>query len=539
MLVNFIRKEYIVIKWIESYDDSRIVTYESWYCDKKGRIDVEELSIYNRMYGRCSVMKSYGRTAKKPAFLCEYSHAMGNSNGDVADYQKIFEKYDSLMGGCIWEWNDHNALGNYGDYKNVPLYGGEFGEKYHDGNFCVDGLVDCYRQPKSGLRAVKEVFCPFEASYKNGVLSIKNKNYFLCSQDCADILLLIKYADGREETQMLSCNIPPQNTYKMPFSKKGLQSLCVSFINNRETGLISKGEQLGFQQVFVKKQKQKLDETYDEFVYDEKTYCVKNNEISVNFNPRDAEIVSLQYRGNELLTAPIQLNILRAPIDNDMYIKKYWETVGLMDSKVEVRSVEQKAGALQINLACVVDNRENIFNGSLVIGLKNNALMLGLQLSVNENIEFLPRLGLVLGLDKSFEQVGYFGYGSDESYIDKHSHCIKGEFGYKVEDAVCPYLKPQEYGSHCGCSWVDCISENIKMHVFSDEEFSFSALPYSIQQLTETAHNYELKKEDCVYLCLDDMMSGLGSASCGQKLVKPYRADKKTINRKWVFVFKA
>ena len=526
------------LKWIKDYDNSRIVTYESLYYHSRKWEDVVELDIINRMYPSHLTMIQYGRKATKPVFMCEYTHSMGNSNGDALDYQKIIEKYDNLMGGCVWEWSDHNVLGVHKEYGRVPLYGGDFGEDYHDGNFCVDGLVDCYRRPQSGLKALKEIFCPYDASYIKGKLTISNKNYFLSSRNHVNIILLKKYIDGTCKYEYIDVDIMPQTTEILDISVKNLQSLCVLFEVKNKQGLQEKGEVIGKKQVYVRKERCVLDAGKSDFTYDSGKFILSNKEIELRFNHENGEIESLRYHGCEVLESPICINLMRAPLDNDMYTKQYWNKIGVVDSKTEVLSIAVEENRLILHIIQTVPNRESLFEGVLYFNIFENRVTLGFNLALNQNIDFLPRLGLKTSLKKDFGNIEYYGYGEAESYIDKYIHCFKDKFGFAVENQDCPYLKPQEYGSHFGCSWVTCSSEEHSIKIESDKEFSFSAIPFSVEELSKKQHNYELKKDDCVHLCLDHKMSGVGSTSCGPKLLKQYRMDQKMVQREFIFTLR-
>ena len=135
--------------------DTRPIHYEGIFSTDKSEYYTDRLDIVSRMYPPLESFAEYLADDKeiRPYVLCEYSHAMGNSNGDMNDYWREIDKSDRFMGGFVWEWCDHAIKTDQGF-----LYGGDFGESEHDGNFCVDGLVTPDRKVKSNLLEVRAVY---------------------------------------------------------------------------------------------------------------------------------------------------------------------------------------------------------------------------------------------------------------------------------------------------------------------------------------------------------------------------------------------
>lgn len=151
------------LAWTKAFDPSRLTHYEAArYRDRNKTYDFSNLDLYSRMYPKLEEIHEYiGRNAGKPFILCEYSHAMGNGPGDLEDYFKVFDQYDQVCGGFVWEWCDHAIYqGRTLDGKPMYLYGGDHGEYPHDGNFCMDGLVYPDRRPHTGLMEFKNVYRP-------------------------------------------------------------------------------------------------------------------------------------------------------------------------------------------------------------------------------------------------------------------------------------------------------------------------------------------------------------------------------------------
>ena len=171
---------YLVI-WTKNRDPYRLVHYErACLVGNPPCVDVESM-----MYPSLERLEKEGQSEdKRPFFLCEYGHAMGNGPGGLKDYQEMFNKYPRLVGGCIWEWADHTVLKDGKHY-----YGGDFGELTHDHNFCVDGLVSAQREVKAGSLDAKAVFQPLDIRW----ICEKDQKYYLEIINLHDFASLEEY----------------------------------------------------------------------------------------------------------------------------------------------------------------------------------------------------------------------------------------------------------------------------------------------------------------------------------------------------------
>ena len=178
-------------KYAKDLDSSRPIHYEAaHYANKQRTNDFSNLDVISRMYASVEEIKAYfEKGIDKPFVLCEYAHAMGNSPGDLTKYDELIQKHDEFIGGYVWEWCDHALfMKNCKNGKKAYGYGGDFGERNHDGNFCMDGLVYPDRTPHTGLLEYKNINRPIralsfdEANNKvklRNMLDFKNINEFL------------------------------------------------------------------------------------------------------------------------------------------------------------------------------------------------------------------------------------------------------------------------------------------------------------------------------------------------------------------------
>lgn len=255
---------------------------------------------------------------------------------------------------------------------------------------------------------------------------------------------------------------------------------------------------------------------------------------------------SLICNGNSLIDRPIELNIWRAPMDNDRQIRLKWEKAGYNRARTKIYRTnwEQTKDAITITSAFSISAVaiQRILEGEISWTVENtgkicvsvNADRLQLLPPMGKELlaamPFLPRFGIRLFLPKAYENVTYFGYGPEESYSDKHHNSYKGLFTNSVDGLMENYLRPQENGSHWGCSSVALSSKDGRKVLVSGNDFSFNASHYTQEELTAKKHSFELEKSPYTVLCLDGYMSGCGSNSCGPELMEKYQVKDKELH---------
>ena len=223
--------------------------------------------------------------------------------------------------------------------------------------------------------------------------------------------------------------------------------------------------------------------------------------------------------------------IWRAPTDNDRKIKLQWIEAGFNQItthvyKTEIKELSNKLEIVSF-LTLIPPYREKIADIKVKYTIYSSSLI-KCDVKVNKNMKtpYLPRFGMELKLNKSYENVSYFGFGPYENYIDKNSSCYLGRFNSKVTKMYEDYIKPQENGSHHFCREVSIDNTSGKIYALSENDFAFNASHFSTCQLANTNHNFGLNEEDFTYLIIDYKQSGIGSNSCGPDLPKEYRFNE-------------
>lgn len=541
--------------WVHEYDPSRLIQYESsiWETGTH-KNDTSMLDVYSKMYDSIEKMDHYlkhGET-KKPYILCEYAHAMGNGPGGLEDYADRIYSEPRVLGGLVWEWCDHAVyMGKADNGKAKYYYGGDFGEKLHDGNFCLDGLVYPNRTPHTGLKEYKNVIRPIRARKEGSNILLENMLDFLDAAKAFDISYeVLKNGESIQGEKLRLETLPPHETYAIPVPnippEPGVYSVKISYFHRESGALVAKGTCAGFDELRLKDDylitaRQAKEELSDiSITEDDKYVYLKGGHFHYTYNKHTGSFDQWRYHDQEYLSTPVLYNIWRAPADNDIYIKKLWEAAGYPDTVNHglETSVQQSGGGVFITTSSllVAPHVQEIAKiNSIWTVERSGRIKIRIELQKNETMPHFPRFGLRFFMRKPLEHVTYQGYGPYESYMDKHQASYYGRFDSTVEQMHEDYIKPQENGSHFQCNYL-MMSDHKKRRVAiqAKQPFSFQTSYYTQEELASKKHNYELTQADHVIVCVDYKMSGLGSHSCGPELDLKYQITEPSIEFEFV-----
>lgn len=555
-------------RWIKAYDPTRLLHYEGSIHETGGHInDTSMLDVYSTMYDSVERIEEYLAANPKPYMLCEFVHAMGNGPGDIEDYFDCIYRQERFVGGFVWEWCDHAIYrGITTDGRKVFHYGGDSGEFPHDDNFCVDGMVSPDRIPHPALAEYKNVIRPVRAaliSAEEGTVEFENKLDFTNLSDYVSLRGELLY-DG-EVVEVLDLGtidlkphekgilkVPYNKTYVTDKSKTENVSLRLVYIQSKDLPFTPKGHELGFDQLFLKESikpyiqagnvtpasaKDKVLDTMVQLEENASKVIVTGANFRYQFNKLRGNFDSLVINNHSILDKPLEYNIWRAPIDNDRRIRSTWENAGYNRALVRVYETqveqENQVTAIHCRLAITAVHIQHIIDLTVTwyIGT-DGTITIKADGKRNTELPYLPRFGLRFFLPKEYQKVNYLGYGPKESYIDKRRSSWFGRFHEEVDTTYVDYINPQENSSHYGCRDVTITSsENGQsLHITGATPFSFQAVAYTQEELTNKAHNYELQKADSTILCLDYKMSGVGSSACGPDLAEKYQLCEEDIH---------
>lgn len=540
------------LEWTKNFDPDRITQYESArYRNYDETYDYSNLDVYSRMYPALSEIQEYlDKDGSKPFLLVEYCHSMGNGPGDFEDYFQMIQDNDKMCGGFVWEWCDHAiAHGTAENGKTIYAYGGDHGEEIHDGNFCMDGLVYPDRTVHTGLLEYKNVYRPARViSYdkESGELVLHNymdfddlKDYVKISYELTQDGLVI--SKGKLPEVSAAPHSEGKINLKINVPESGKCYLKFIYHLKKELPLLDEDHILGFDEIEVSQQDAKcqLAEKWVEKTVtdselqvseDDTQIHIKGREFAYTIDRRTALFTEMKFAGREYLNHPMELNIWRAPTDNDMYIKSEWKKAHYDKAYTRAYTTEVVQGKHGVKItshaSVVAETVQKILDVTITWKIEA-AGKIDADIAVTKDDEFpdLPRFGVRMFLDKKLSAARYFGMGPQESYCDKHQAASHGLYHANVDDLHEDYIRPQENGSHYDCEYVELNNSRYGIVVSAENAFSFNASYYTQEELEKKTHNYELTESDSVVFCVDYALNGIGSNSCGPVVLDQYRFD--------------
>ena len=551
------------LAWTKKFDPDRITQYESArYRNYNITYDYENLDLYSRMYPSLQEIEDYLKNdGSKPFLLVEYCHSMGNGPGDFEDYFQMIHKDDRMCGGFVWEWCDHAiAHGTAENGKTRYYYGGDHGETIHDGNFCMDGLVYPDRTPHTGLLEYKNVYRPVRVvSYdqKNGQIVLHNYMDFVNLKDYVDISYEMTQ-DGLtvEKGKLANVVAAPHSDaeveLKLQVPNTGKVYLKLIYRLKKQMPLLEQGYELGFDEMKLANEDDRNRQAV-KWMEQEKaigTIHVKENDRQIVLQAKDFTYVldkrtglfeDMQFAGRSYMNHPMELNIWRAPTDNDMYIKQEWKKAhydAAYTRAYRIEVLQNKHGVLIMeHVAVVADTVQKILDVKMTWKINEDGKIEAVIEAIKDK-EFpdLPRFGIRMFLNKKMDEITYFGMGPQESYRDKHQASWHGLFRSKVAQMHEDYIRPQENGSHYDCDYVELTNGQCGIAAVSKNPFSFNASVYTQEELERATHNYELKESDSIVFCMDYAMNGIGSNSCGPDVLNKYRFAEESFQFQFEFI---
>jgi beta-galactosidase len=520
-------------------DKTRMVHYEVFW-------DFTDMD--SNMYPSVNWIKKQGeKSSNRPYVMCEYGHAMGNACGNIKEYWDQIYKYDRLIGGFIWDWVDQglNAVDSSGNH--FWYYGGTFGDYPNSGNFCMNGLVLPDRQSTPKLEEIKSIYKNFNVTkLSNTSFEIENRYSFTNLSEYNIAYAIVE--NGREVfIENIDLDIAPLSTSLVKIEKFNYKEGKEYFVNfylktKKATNLVPANHQLALVQ---------LELDTKQTVKSYKTLCsdktLKKTETSLKINLSNelvyisvdktlGKIAKLSYRGTEIISsvedAPT-LNLFRAPVDNDSRYNWYnWGLNNLKEKLVEME-VNQEKDCFEFLLTHDYQNKDNktlytlkvvytVFPDGL-IHVKNNIL-------AKEEIGQLPRVGLTMNINKSLNQVKWYGLGPFENYPDRKECAYMGVFHNTVEQMFTTYARPQANGNRELVKYASFINKSgMGVGFVADKQFSFSCSNYSERMINKAKLISELNKSGKIVVNIDYQQLGLGNGSCGPGVLKAYDLQSKDV----------
>lgn len=554
--------------WLRQAESTRPIQYEGalWGpdADKDPARQVEwddypfGTDIVCPMYATIERIKDFVATTKlpRPLILCEYSHAMGNSNGSLSDYWDAFESTPGLQGGFIWEWLDHGIRQKDAKGQDYWVYGGDFGDTPNDANFVCDGLVWPDRTPHSAMWECKKLQQPVAVEAVNlkvGKIRIRNKQDFTTLAWLRGMwevsvngvavqsgkLPVLKTAPGESEILTLPLNEPA-----LAAGDEAL--LTVRFAAASDTPWCEAGFEIAWDQLALptktkapKKLPASAKGSAPRLDLDESAglFHITAGDLAATASEEEGTFTSLRWKGTEFLLRGPQLSVWRAATDNDG-IKAWtgqdykalgkWRKAGLADLRVEPAAIvahQQRDGSVKISFQTVGEcaGGRIIHEHSYLFSAAGGIIVENI-FTCDQTLPDLPRLGVTLALRPGFENLAWFGRGPHENYSDRKRGAAVGVYQGTVADQYVPYIVPQEHGNKTDVRWLSLADANGTAIRFAatDRLLEASASHYTAADLYAAKHTIDLTPREEVIVNLDYAQRGLGTASCGPDTLPQY-----------------
>jgi len=531
-----------VLKRIKEIDSTRPTHYQGFGIGVKNPADMD-----SEMYTGVESLEQKATDDKltRPFYLCEYAHAMFNSMGSVDIYNELFDKYPSLLGGAIWEWQDQGIYNNRDPNHRITAFGGGFGEFPNDRYFIHKGVVFSDRSPKPHFPELKHAYQWISISpkdLKNGVVAIKNRYQFISLDGLTATWTIAE--DGKP----ISSGSRPMNgigpgeekLVTLPFKitpRPGAEYfLRIAFNLGSDKLWARKGFEVAAQQLAlpVSIPATAIVSTGSvTMTQSDNDVTVKGGGFTVVFDKKAGTFSALETGGHNILkkNGGPMLHLWRAPHrKDDMWAYADWDKYGLNAmswTAGEVKATQAGNSAVVIDAELTGTGRQGFtahhhvvytIHGNGTIDAVNNV-------SFSDPKIVLARLGVRMFLDKSLDVFDYFGRGPMENYADRKSGFDVGHYASTVAGQLTPYEKPMECGNHEDVRWSalrNSRGEGIKV-TSGDAWLQVSALPYSDEELMPVEYKIDLPKSDATVWCISHQTLGVGSNGCGPRPLEPYR----------------
>lgn len=556
-----------IADWLRAYDPTRPLHYEGaltrgWLMNSKDFAagGKRASDIVNPMYPHAYNLASWASGTKdtRPFIMCEYSHAMGNANGNLKEYWESIYKHRGLQGGFIWDWVDQGILKTDKKGRKYWAYGGDFGDFPNDVNFCINGMIWPDRKPHPGMYEFKKLVQPIKVrtvNLKKGLFSIKNTDWFTNTDWLSASWNLTVDGKSVQKGNLSSLNIPAQGSklYKLPVKdphvKFGQECfLTIRFFTKQKSPWAQRGHEVAWEQFAMPYsgiEKIKSISQVSQFKIQELSRKIKvtnpKNGMRFVFDIKTGLIDSYAFAGQKLLLQGPKFNILRGWIDNDgikgMKPNKgawwkpltRWQNAGFEKLGSQLRTVKVFAipnGPVTIHTVhryTCQGSKNGFDHRQRITLLPNGTLGFWNEFKIDPSLPDLPRLGVQMVLSSNLEKLEWFGPGPHETYCDRKAGAAIGRYQSTVRDQYVPYILPQEHGNKVDLRWMTLTDRKGSGLLLKGDLLSCSASHFTPQDLIDAYHTCDLEPRSEVILNVDYMQRGLGNAACGADVLGRYK----------------
>lgn len=513
--------------YLRQADPGRVVHYEGVAHDRRYN---DTSDIESQMYPPAAQVREFlAEHRDKPMILCEYGHSMGNSCGALEEYTELAWQDPLYQGGFLWEYMDHSLWRQLPDGRRVLVYGGDFGERPHDGEFCADGLVTGDRRNSAKMQAVRGVYQDFVIQVDADGIRLCNRCLFT-DLDRYDLRVTLN-CDGelRRSATLRQALAPGEScTLALPFplpQDDGLWTVDVTVCLREATSWADAGFVVAQGQGIFDRRPAADSVPADDALFADCdfNYGVTNGDYGFIINRNSGRLVSLRRRGVELLDGPAELNFWRAPTCNDdgaampFHFAK-WAQAGRY---AQADAVERVRGGVRVHYRLATAEQE----GVEALWKFDNQGRCTVTLTWEGGDAEVPEFGLLLPLTARLDRVSILGLGPKETMPDRERGAMFGRWEYPVGKDEDIYMVPQENGAHTGVTQATLSGDGVpSLHLSTTGEMILSAGHWTPNELENARHFWQLPPVTrTIVRCAAGMRGAGGDDSWGALPLEPYR----------------
>ncbi|WP_158968950.1 glycoside hydrolase family 2 TIM barrel-domain containing protein [Paraglaciecola sp. L3A3] len=540
--------------WIKDYDPTRFIHYEGaqgdpnhpkyvglstrWTTKEEAKLyhtplanptDPKFVDVISRMYPNLDdlIGLSDSPYINRPILMCEYAHAMGNSLGNLAEYWDIVRERKNVIGGYIWDWIDQGLETQNDKGETYLAYGGDFGDTPNDSNFCLNGIVDSYRQPKPQMWEAKYVFQPVKFSalqVNKGEITVKNRHDFVNLNEYAFHWTVTENGHVIESGNIADIDIAPEQTesIKVPFNKPNIQAgaqyaLNLSLRTTRDELWAVAGHEIAKQQFVLPFSKTaKPNKVSGQLNVSSKgdLAIIRGQDFSTTFSNQTGYLTEYNFKNQNVISQPLKANFYRPQTDND---RLGWKT----DTNMAIwKAASESMKLVSFNIESVnntvsiktVHNHTNkiVVNTNYTI-LANGEINVTMKLDADKSLPSLLRVGMTTGVNAAFADMSFYGRGPFENYSDRNQGADLGLYSGTVDSFAYQYVRPQESGNRTDIDWLSLTnSQGVTFKVDGQQALSMSVWPWTAENLDSSAHTYDLIENSFNTVNIDLIQAGIG-----------------------------
>lgn len=475
----------------------------------------------------------------RPIFFCEYAHAMGNSVGNIKEFWDQWRNTKRIIGGCIWEFKDQGLLKKDSAGVEFYAYGGDYGEKYFD-NFTIKGLVNSDGTPKSAMYECKRVFQLIESEWKgNGKVNIMNRGAVVNTDFYTAILVIkedghiiltaplpsIHVAAGKDSVIDITSYLPKMKTDAEYHAE-------IHFILKQDESWAGKGLEVASNQMTIPNDYKAISQhsftAPITFVEDTDQIQLKGKKFIVTFSKLNGALSSYILNGQQQVLSPLLPHFTRPQTDNDKRgwkpqrkLKQWYEAIPkLLNVSTGKCDGKNGSGIIITSSYTLIHDSAKIFVSYEVYG--NGIIRINYNLETKPGLPNIPKVGMQMGIDRSYDHIEWFGKGPGENYIDKAYGFDAGIYHLPIKDFMENYAVPQENGNRTDVRWMFLSNKSSQgLLVVADSLLSMGASPYTDSTVQNARHTNKLKDAGFITLNIDLKQMGVGGNDSWSEVAAP------------------